>query len=99
MFPQCDSEFLCCASLSAGDSFSFPLCVLKKELWITGLLFRVPDRCLKFFYSIRKRVKPLAAAAACEQTDVWVLIETHISFLIFENSLEILVMVALPVFN
>lgn len=48
----------------------------------------VPERCPKFFYSIRKRVKPLAAAAAaCEQTDVWVLIGISISFLNFENSI------------
>lgn len=45
----------------------------------------VPYRCPKFFYSTRKRVKPLAAAA-CEETDVWVLTGISISFLNFENS-------------
>lgn len=46
----------------------------------------VSGTCPKSFYSIRKKVKPLAAAA-CEQTDVWVLIGISISFLHFENSI------------
>lgn len=57
---------------------SFPLHVVKRELWLSA------PRCLKFDYSIRKRVKPVAAI--CEQTDLCFLIRVSNCFLNFNNS-------------